>query len=226
MDDPTPDTNSLATASTSRVVVLVMLKAPRPGLVKTRLAETIGPLPAARIYRRLAEGQLVQLPPAWPVEIHFAPADAATEMRAWLGPQRSYFPQASGVLGPRLIHAVQTAFERGATGVLVIGADCPDLDTPLLETAATALAASRVVLGPAHDGGYYLIGLSAPCPELFTNIPWSTSEVLATTLARVATQGWQATLLPRLGDVDTLDDLLQHPELLTAMADLAPTPTL
>lgn len=191
-------------------VVLVFLKAPRPGLVKTRLAADIGAAQATHVYRLLAERQLAAIPADWPVEVHFYPVDAHAEMRAWLGPRPALHPQSAGDLGAKLTYAVAEAFERGAPSVLVVGGDCPGLDASLLTLAAAGFDQHDVILGPASDGGYYLIGLRTARPRLFEGIPWSTSEVLRTTLARVAESGVTPLLLPLRDDVDTVDDLRRH----------------
>lgn len=195
-------------------VVVLMLKAPRAGLVKTRLAAAIGPAEATRVYRLLAERQLAAIPPDWPVEIHFAPADARDEMRAWLGPRPTLVPQSEGDLGARLIHAVADTFERGAPAALVIGGDCPELDEATLRSAADALRRNPLVLGPTTDGGYYLIGLDQPRPELFADIPWSTERVLAATLHQAKSVNLNARLLAKKSDIDTLEDFQRHTRLL------------
>lgn len=200
-------------------VVVLMLKAPQPGTVKTRLAADIGPAEAARVYRVLAERQLAAIPPDWPVEVHFAPAEAAAEMRAWLGPRPALFAQAEGNLGERLTQAVADAFSRRAPAALIIGGDCPELDAPTLLAAAETLRRHPLVLGPATDGGYYLIGLTQPLPTLFADIPWSTERVLAATLRQAATLKLGVHLLPAKGDVDTLDDLQRYSGLIFGDAE-------
>ena len=182
-----------------------MLKAPRPGEVKTRLAATVGETEAVAVYRRLAERQVRALPTGWPVSIHFAPAEAGPEIRPWLQPHHpglDFQPQCAGDLGARLTAAFATEFARGAPAVLAIGGDCPGLDGPILQLAQRALATADVVLGPAVDGGYYLIGLNAPCPALFATITWSSQAVLAQTRKRIHAQGKTMTELPVLEDVD------------------------
>ncbi|MBC8011409.1 MAG: TIGR04282 family arsenosugar biosynthesis glycosyltransferase [Burkholderiales bacterium] len=192
-------------------LVLVFLKAPREGWVKTRLAADIGAESATRVYRLLAERQLAAVPAGWPVEVWFAPADARDEMRAWLGPRPVLQPQPEGDLGQRLSRAVDVAFAGGAPAVLVIGGDCPELDEATLREAAAALADGReLVLGPATDGGYYLIGLTRTMPRLFAGIPWSTADVLAATLRRASEYGVVTALLSAKDDVDTVDDLGRH----------------
>ncbi len=190
--------------------VLVMLKAPRPGEVKTRLAAEVGDAEAARVYRLLVERQMRAIPDGWPVEVHFAPAHALEEMRAWLGPRPLLQPQPDGDLGRRLAVAVDAAFARGATGVVLIGGDCPALGGDVLLSAAGALGGHEMVLGPAGDGGFYLLGLTRPRPGLFVDIPWSTATVCAATVRKAATLGLAPWFLPVLDDVDTLADLEKH----------------
>lgn len=201
--------------------VIVMLKAPRMGSVKTRLAAEVGAGEATRIYRLLVERQMAALPANWPVAVFFAPADAENEMRAWLGPRPALHAQTEGDLGRRLTFAVDAAFAGGAGGVLVIGGDCPELDEAGLREAGEALRTHEVVLGPAGDGGYYLIGLPRPQPELFADVPWSTSGVFAVTLQKIAAAGLATHLLPVRDDVDTAADLRRHEALIFAHAPRA-----
>jgi uncharacterized protein len=185
--------------------IALLLKAPRRGEVKTRLAATLGEAGALAIYRRLAERQLAALPRGWPVTIHHAPADAGGEMRRWLDQHHAgldYQPQYPGDLGARLAAAFAAEFARGAPTVLAIGGDCPGLDAAILRQAAHALERTDVVLGPARDGGYYLIGLKQPQAGLFTGIAWSTPAVLAQTRAHIHAARLNLTELPRLEDVD------------------------
>ncbi len=204
-------------------VLVVMLKAPRPGLVKTRLARELDAASAVAIYRRLVEHQLRAVPETWRVEIHFSPADAANEMNAWLGPKPTYFPQAGEDLGARLIAATVGAFARGAYGVVVIGGDCPALDGATLQLAASGLQQTDVVLGPAADGGYYLIGLRCSQPHLFAEVPWSTAGVFAATTARVRAAALSLTTLELKEDVDDLASWLRQEPLLGLPRISAPT---
>ncbi|HWA84662.1 MAG TPA: TIGR04283 family arsenosugar biosynthesis glycosyltransferase [Opitutus sp.] len=185
-------------------LLLVFLKAPRPGFAKTRLAAALGPERALDVYRALVVRQLREIPAGWPVEIHFTPADAEAEMRAWLGPMPSYVAQTDGDLGRRLRHAFAGAFDRGASRVIVIGGDCPELDDDTFHETALRLARADVVLGPAVDGGYYLLALRRAAPSLFSNIPWGTSHVLGTTFARAGRLGLARELLVPKSDVDDL----------------------
>ncbi|MBL9202299.1 MAG: TIGR04282 family arsenosugar biosynthesis glycosyltransferase [Opitutaceae bacterium] len=181
----------------------LLLKAPRLGTVKTRLSATLGPVRALAIYRALAERQLAALPPRWPVTIHFAPADAEAEMRTWLGP-RTYQAQPAGDLGVRISAAIAEGFAQGAPAVIALGGDCPALDAATLHRASLALASPSqpAVLGPAFDGGYYLIGLRRACPAAFVGIDWGTPAVLEQTRERLRSAGVSWSELPALRDVD------------------------
>jgi uncharacterized protein len=193
----------------SDVAVLVFVRAPQIGRVKTRLAAAIGPAAALRIYRRLAE-QVVRearMLGGAAVRVHYTPAGTEEEVRAWLGEDLHYLCQSTGDLAERLTIAFDQAFEEGFGRVLVVGSDVPGLRTALLERALRSLTARTVVVGPANDGGYYLLGLTAPAPDLFRGIDWSTPRVLEQTLSRAADARLGVVLLDELPDVDRADDI-------------------
>jgi rSAM/selenodomain-associated transferase 1 len=190
--------------------ILIFLRAPRQGGVKSRLAARIGAAAALAVYRRLAEHAVDAartLAPAAAVRVHFTPADAEAEVRAWLGDGLEYLPQAEGDLGERLAAAFEEAFADGHARVLVIGSDLPGLSPEVLGEAFALLERERAVIGPALDGGYYLLGLREPPPAIFHEVPWSTGEVAAVTVARLRSEGIEPALLAPLADVDTVDDL-------------------
>ena len=190
--------------------LIVFLKAPRPGSVKTRLAATVGSGAAAGLYRALAEAAVRATDPlgapGYERLFFFAPADAGPEMEAWLGP-REWIAQAEGDLGNRMAAAFDEAFGRGARRAAIVGTDVPGLTERHVRDALAALDAHDVVLGPARDGGFYLLALDRPRPALFGGIPWSTAVVLAETLERTRALGLAVRTLEELGDVDTLEDL-------------------
>lgn len=194
----------------TRPVLLVFAKAPAPGRVKTRLAAEIGEEAASRIYRemgrRVVEGVAAG---AYDVVVCYDPPDAEAEVRSWLGPPDGvrFRPQARGDLGARLRAAFREAFDDGAGPVCAIGTDAPDVDPGLVTRAFRALRSDDVVVGPAEDGGYYLIGLARPEPELFRSVPWSTSRVLEATRARARERSLSLGELEALSDVDTAADL-------------------
>ncbi len=188
--------------------ILLFLKAPRPGEVKTRLAEAVGAERACAVYQTIAERPVRRWPGSMTPEIHYSPATAEPEMRAWLGDRVRLVPQTRGGLGERLEHAVARAFADGAASVICIGGDCPRLgERHIREAIALLDAGNDPVLGPCEDGGYYLIGLAAPHVELFRDIPWSTPDTLDATVERARALGLHPAFLETLYDVDTVEDL-------------------
>ncbi|SNC64584.1 hypothetical protein SAMN06265337_1109 [Hymenobacter gelipurpurascens] len=187
--------------------LLVFARYPELGKVKTRLAAGIGPEQALQVYRELlAHTQAVAAPLAVRKWLWLAEAGpAADRSDTWAGYQP--LPQPAGDLGHRMQTAFAHSFAKGAAAAVIIGTDCPGLTTAHLEQAYTALHTHDVVLGPATDGGYYLLGMKVVWPTLFENKPWSTSAVLSETLAAAKLVGLQVHLLPELRDVDTAEDL-------------------
>jgi rSAM/selenodomain-associated transferase 1 len=185
------------------------VKAPRPGAVKTRLAAEIGAPAAASAYRAMAERVLAQTAPAagdYQRVVFFSPADAQPEIASWL-PGETLVPQEGVDLGARMNHAFVHAFGQGAEAVVLVGSDVPRLAHAHVSEAFDALARVPVVLGPAHDGGYYLIALRSPQPELFRGILWGSNSVRQATLERAASLSLDVYLLETLRDVDTAADL-------------------
>lgn len=189
--------------------LVVFVKQPTPGRVKTRLVPALGAEAAAALYRVLVEHVLRATSPArgeYERLVFFDPRHAAEAMRRWLvGVQLRH--QSGEGLGARLADAFERAFRRGADRVAVVGSDTPSLGRADVTSAFAALDAADVVLGPAEDGGYYLVALRAPQPALFEGIAWSTSGVLAQTLERAAAAGLRVARLATRRDVDTLEDL-------------------
>ncbi|MCH8474972.1 MAG: TIGR04282 family arsenosugar biosynthesis glycosyltransferase [Opitutales bacterium] len=187
--------------------ILLFLKAPRSGLVKTRLAKDVGEEKSCRIYRQLVEHQIKQLPVDWPVDVYVEPPEALDEMEAWLGSRFRYVGQCPGDLGDRLQQGCQRSLRRKGSAVLCLGGDCPGLSEAFLRQAAQVLEeGAEVVFGPTPDGGYYLVGMKKEQPGLFTGIPWSSSETLSVSLQKTRSLGLKVALLPELSDVDTLAD--------------------
>src|SRR5919198_2561404 len=186
----------------------IFVKAPIPGRVKTRLAEDIGPSGAAEVYWRIGR-QVVSgtTGSGYQTTVWFTPAAEGAFVREWLdgagGGRVAFRPQAGADLGDRLANAFVSEFAAGARRVVMIGSDCPGVNRGIIQQAFNALGAHDVVLGPALDGGYYLIGLAAPQPGLFRGIAWSTAAVARQTRARAAGMGLTCRLVRPLRDVDT-----------------------
>jgi rSAM/selenodomain-associated transferase 1 len=186
--------------------LIVFVKAPRPGQVKTRLAQTLGPAAASHIYSRLVDHLCQVLAPLPAVELRFTPDDAGTEIEPWRRSHWRTAPQGEGDLGTRLHHAFAASAAAGHTRTVIIGSDCPTITCDDIESAWDALGHFPLTIGPARDGGYWLIGLRQPALALFTGIAWSTGAVLAETLARAQSSGLGAHLLREQGDIDTATD--------------------
>jgi len=194
-----------------RPILLYFVKYPEPGRVKTRLAKTMGTERAAKIYRELAEANLKIIsslsPQPFSIVITFAPPEAQKKIKTWLSGPYDYWPQTGNHLGERLQNAFESAFLRGAQKVVALGSDTLDLEAAHLLEAYEQLESCDVVLGPAEDGGYYLIGSSRFLPDLYVDIPWSTSAVLDSTLKWIKKQKLTHFLLKPLNDLDDMTSL-------------------
>lgn len=198
-------------ARMSRTQLIVFVRAPRPGFVKTRLAVALGADAACAAYRTLVEHLLPELEKTvFEVELRFTPDGAAGELVPWLRPGWRLRPQGDGDLGARLERAMADSIAAGFSRCLIIGTDCPYLTPTDLNEAEAALDTHQVVLGPAVDGGYWLIGLRAGSEGLFRDIPWSTGEVLVTTLKAAQAAGLKVHLLRTLEDIDTVADWARY----------------
>ncbi len=188
-------------------VLGVFVKTPVAGRVKTRLAVEVGVRRAARHYSSMGPDIVAACvrPGAYRTVVWYSPPAAQRSVRTWLkGLQVSAFaPQKVGGLGGRLSAAFRRHFREGARRVIVIGSDCPDVDRELIARALTALDDRDMVIGPANDGGFYLLGLRAPAPGLFRRVAWSTDAVLDQTLRNARRLHFDLSLLPALRDVDT-----------------------
>lgn len=191
--------------------MVIMAKAPRPGLVKTRLTPPLSPADAAHLYRCFLRDKCAQVRriPGVMRVVAYTPADAEAEVRAISGADFTLIPQEGQSLGARLRAVAAGILEGGAPSVTLIDSDTPTLPLRVLHDALALLAARAhdVVLGPSEDGGYYLIGLTRAIAGLFGDIPWSTGEVLRATLDRSLALGLRPTLLPTWWDVDTAREL-------------------
>lgn len=186
--------------------LIIFVKAPRPGAVKTRLAQAIGPDAACAAYRQLAETLLDRLASLRNVELRFSPDDGTNDVEPWRRNDWRKAPQGGGDLGARLANAFRDAFGRGFKRVVIIGSDCPDVQPADVREAWVALRDRDLVIGPAADGGYWLIGLRHEQPTLFERIAWSSNEVFAQTIARAAAANLRTKVLRELSDVDTEAD--------------------
>ncbi len=187
------------------LALIVFVKYPEPGKVKTRLAKSLGYERAAELYREFVTLTL-QNCERLTQAAHFAtftPPERKADLLAMFPGEWHWFEQhAAPDLGVRIQHAFETVLKLGYRRVLTIGTDSPSLPLAYLEEAAEKLLEYDVVLGPAEDGGYYLIGLKAARRELFEGVAWSTEKVLAQTIALAQRLGLSVHLLPQWYDVD------------------------
>lgn len=207
-------------------VLIVFVKEPRPGTVKTRLVPALGAEHAALLYRALADEEVRRTTPR-PGEydrvFFFTPAGAQPALQRWF-PRELLLPQSGDDLGARMAHAFDTAFRRGARRAAIVGSDVPWVSRELVQEALLSLDDHEVVVGPARDGGYYLLALDRPRPGLFDGIAWSTPSVLSATAERAGMLGLRLSVLEPLSDIDTLEDVRREWRSLRPL--LAPHPGL
>ena len=204
------DLPAYAAQSNNDAHLLVFARVPALGRVKSRLAAGVGEPAALAIYHELlAITNAAVVAAGMPATVWLADtADVeptAAETREWAAHQARCQPE--GDLGARMATAFATAFDAGAGRVAIIGTDCPGLRDTHLNEAFALLETNDLVLGPATDGGYYLLGLRQPQPQLFQNKTWSTDSVLTDTLADAGRLGLRVAFLPTLRDVDNAADL-------------------
>jgi rSAM/selenodomain-associated transferase 1 len=190
--------------------ILLFIKAPVKGRVKSRLALELDEDAALGLYRSFILDMLDTInKTGHSCTIFFYPPDSGEAVTAWLGPGRTCLPQEGEDLGLRMANAFATIFNKGASRAILIGSDLPDLPVDLLTGAIKSLDDHDAVLGPAKDGGYYLIGFRRETflPDIFHGIEWSTNQVFAETISRFERLGKRIFLAPVWRDVDTLADL-------------------
>lgn len=190
--------------------LIIFTRYPEPGKAKTRLIPAIGAQAAAQLQRQMTEytlAQALQLQNQGflTIEVRFTDGSLAL-MQNWLGTQVAYHAQGGGDLGARIANSLTVAFTNGNQRIAVIGTDCPELTAELIKSAFEQLNDCDVVLGPAVDGGYYLIALKQ-LHTLFSGIDWGSSQVLQQTVTIAQKLNLSIAYLPRLVDIDRPDDL-------------------
>ncbi len=198
-----------------QTALVIFAKAPIPGQVKTRLSPPLTPDEAATLHGSFVLDTLERTKAAvtklkLPIDRYLACAPSATHVFFKILEERQgvkLLDQVGADLGARMNHAFHTLFAQGYRQVVLIGTDVPTLPIDHVKQAIASLESHDLVLGPALDGGYYLIGLKRMAPGLFTDMPWSTDQVLRLTQEKAATIGLKASLIQPWRDVDTLADL-------------------
>lgn len=198
-----------------RTSLNIFAKAPVLGTVKTRMSPPLSPAQCLRLHRALLNHTLARMRPliASGVEASLCltgtPQQALEQAGRMNAQGFGVAAQRGAHLGERLGHALTTRFSQGYSRVIFIGTDCPGLGPKTVRDAIRALNRQEVVIGPARDGGYYLIGFAACFPEILQEIPWGTPAVYETTLDRLRRRGVRWKSLERQADLDTFRDLKQ-----------------
>jgi rSAM/selenodomain-associated transferase 1 len=204
-----------STQTAQNAALVIFAKAPIAGQVKTRLCPPLTHDEAATLHGSFVIDMLERTKVAaiklkLPIDRYLACAPSSTLVFFQIMEERQsvkLIDQVGDDLGARMQQAFSTLFGRGYQRVFIVGTDVPSLPLDHYKQALALLDTHEVVLGPALDGGYYLIGLKQPRPELFAGIAWSTNRVLAATQEKAASLGLKVALIPSWRDVDSIDDL-------------------
>ena len=196
------------------IAVGIFAKPPLPGMVKTRLIPDIGADKAARVYRYCLEYTLAVVRQSG-LDYQLFISETCDDP---LFQDEEYSLQKGDDLGARMFHAFQDLLERGSDGALIIGTDCLDITSMHLLEAAASLADHELLLLPALDGGFAMIGCSEINPALFDKLRWSTDQVYRQTLANAQLLNYRVKSLETVRDIDRLQDLEHYPELLALIA--------
>lgn len=193
-----------------KCALIIFVKNPIKGKVKTRLAVSIGDEAALKVYNKLTDYTrtvTMQLN----VDLYLYYSLTIDNNDKWPEDRFNKQLQAKGDLGDRMYHALKEVLETHDT-VVLIGSDCPEINTDIFESAFSALDQVDYCLGPSHDGGYYLIGAKKIDKSIFDNMKWSTDSVLEDTLHNINTLNKGYHLLPTLHDLDNIEDLERFPD--------------
>ena len=190
--------------------VIMFVRSPEKGTVKTRLSAGLDEQVVLELYRCFVL-DLVRTLSRGPFALHicFHPPGSETQIRQWLGEGHTYSAQKGNDLGERMEAAFLEAFAQGFREVLLMGSDSPDITVELLEEALGSLKSNHAVIGPALDGGYYLVGFNAGCllHDVFAGMDWGTAGVHERTMQVFTEHGYDVHVLPVWRDIDTCDDI-------------------
>jgi uncharacterized protein len=193
----------------SSTALVIFVRNPILGQVKTRLAKDIGDERALAIYLQLLQHTL-EITRGLSFRKFIYYADEVSDYDLWSVPGYTKRKQHGNDLGERMLNSFKELFEQGFNRIIIIGSDCLQLQTENLQEAVALLESNAAVIGPASDGGYYLLGLTKLYPELFVNKPWSTDQVFAKTISDFNNLGISYALLEELSDIDDISDLEEN----------------
>jgi rSAM/selenodomain-associated transferase 1 len=194
--------------------IIIFVRNPVSGKVKTRLAKQLGDEVALSVYKKLL-GHTHSVLSDIAADCFVFYADYINKNDLWENNLYHKRLQSGNDLGERMKNAFEFLFEKNYNKVVIIGSDCFELSRRIIEEALTKLETTQIVIGPANDGGYYLLGMSAFYPTAFNNKPWSSDTVFKDTIDDIILAGCSYYTLPTLSDVDTAEDLKKFPELLS-----------
>ena len=189
--------------------IIIFVRNPELGKVKTRLAWEIGDEKTLEVYRELLQ-HTHDITCDLECDKFVYYADSITENDLWENSLYEKKLQEGDKLGDRMMLAFCDLFQEGYSKLVIIGSDCPELSTSNIDEAFERLEHNDVVIGPSSDGGYYLLGLKHLIPELFKNKNWSTNTVLADTIKNMVALKMECSFLPELSDIDTGEDLYRY----------------
>ncbi len=195
----------------NKKAVIVFAKYPEEGKVKTRLASTLGDKFAKDFYKVCAEHTFKEILKTNRNDtrhfLFYSEENDRNKIKKWTHSKFLLFPQQGKDLGEKILNAFQSVFKNDVSKSIIIGTDLPDISSDIINDAFELLNESDVVLGPAKDGGYYLLGMKKIIKELFIDLPWSTDRLLKKTLEIIKSQNLKVSILPELSDIDTESDL-------------------
>lgn len=195
----------------NNTAVMVFTKFPAEGKVKTRLAKDMSSRFAASFFKVCAEhtfDELLKVKRAGVDVFLFCPEDNEIDkVIEWTGNNFIYYSQHGSDLGIKMYNAFFTVFNKGYEKVIIVGTDSPDISSKIIQNAISLLENYDVVIGPANDGGYYLLGLKSKLVDLFSGIKWSTKSVLDNTIEKLNNSELNYYMLDELTDIDTKEDL-------------------
>lgn len=187
-------------------LLIIFVRNPIPGKVKTRLAKDIGDEQACKIYQEMLS-HIKSITINLGCSIHIYYSDFINKNDIWNDEVYDKHLQVEGDLGVKLSCSFEDGFDNGFEKVVAIGSDCFDLTEDIINKSFDVLDDKDYVVGPAIDGGYYLLGMKCLSEELFINKQWSTPTVFFDTVSDIENQDKTYSLLPRLSDIDTVEDL-------------------
>lgn len=187
----------------------ILMKFPAPGRVKTRLAREIGAESAAELYRLITEKIMENTHPgdsSYERIVFYTPENMKDEFGKWF-PGETLLPQRGNDLGEIMANSLRDLFDSGAAKAVITGSDIPSLDRDVVGQAFMELDYADVAVGPAADGGYYLIGMKALHEDIFRGIPWGSGTVFHETVSAIGRLGLTYRTVSPLSDLDTVEDL-------------------